>query len=115
VRLSDSLRASLSSHTAVSNHTAVGRALAAAQRPLVYGGGSKGLMGHVSAAVLDGGGSVTGVVPSAMLRAGGEGDKTRRGEEHGAPVIVDEPGREHVQTVCLLFIFYRRRGVDRVG
>lgn len=54
---------------------AVGQALAAAQRPLVYGGGSSGIMGVVSSTVLHAGGRVTGVIPLTMLEAGGEGDK----------------------------------------
>jgi len=54
---------------------AVGQALAAAQRPLVYGGGSSGIMGVVSSTVLEAGGKVTGVIPSTILKAGGEGDK----------------------------------------
>ena len=41
----------------------------------MYGGGSKGLMGTVSGAVLSGKGKVTGVVPYAMVAAGGEGEK----------------------------------------
>lgn len=38
----------------------------------MYGGGSKGLMGVVSGGVLQRGGKVTGVVPYAMVAAGGE-------------------------------------------
>jgi len=37
---------------------------------LVYGGGSVGLMGVLSRAVLDGGGHVTGVIPKALLDLG---------------------------------------------
>ena len=57
----------------ISVRVAVGRALADAECPLVYGGGSLGIMGIVSAAVLKGGGKVTGIVPYAMVDAGGEG------------------------------------------
>ncbi|CAA7267891.1 unnamed protein product [Cyclocybe aegerita] len=53
----------------------VGRALAIDGRLLVYGGGSKGIMGVVSGAVLGQGGEVIGVIPKAMLIGGGEGDK----------------------------------------
>jgi hypothetical protein len=56
---------------------ALGAALVAAQRPLVYGGGSKGIMGIVSGAVLEGQGKVTGVMPSAMIAAGGEGERVK--------------------------------------
>lgn len=41
----------------------LGRSLAEAGVTLVYGGGSVGLMGTLARAVLDGGGSVTGVIP----------------------------------------------------
>lgn len=41
----------------------LGRALADHGITLVYGGGSVGLMGTLARAVLDGGGSVTGVIP----------------------------------------------------
>ncbi|KAH8991513.1 hypothetical protein EDB92DRAFT_1945854 [Lactarius akahatsu] len=57
-------------HAAVS----LGQALATLGRPLVYGGGRRGIMGIISSAVLNHGGHVTAVVPSAMLRAGGEGE-----------------------------------------
>jgi predicted Rossmann-fold nucleotide-binding protein len=56
---------------------ALGAALVAAQRPLVYGGGSKGIMGIVSGTVLRDKGKVTGIVPSAMVAAGGEGERVK--------------------------------------
>src|SRR5438309_869944 len=67
---------------------AVGQALAAAQRPLVYGGGSSGIMGVVSSAVLEAGGKVTGVIPLTMLEAGGEGDKKSLLNGHAKDVRV---------------------------
>lgn len=66
--------------------------MAAADRPLVYGGGSSGIMGTVSGAVLEGGGKVTGITPYAMVRAGGEGEKT----DTGVKVQLNEEGREAV-------------------
>lgn len=36
---------------------------------LVYGGGGIGLMGHAARAAMAGGGSVTGVIPRALMRA----------------------------------------------
>ena len=54
---------------------ALGAALAREGRPLVYGGGFTGLMGAVSAATLERGGNVTGVIPYAMYSSGGEKDK----------------------------------------
>lgn len=53
----------------------LGAAIAREGRPLVYGGGFSGLMGTVSAAVLERGGNVTGVLPYAMYASGGEIDK----------------------------------------
>ncbi len=41
----------------------LGHAMAESRIRLVYGGGSVGLMGTVARAVLDGGGSVTGIIP----------------------------------------------------
>ncbi|TFK46024.1 hypothetical protein OE88DRAFT_1688329 [Heliocybe sulcata] len=81
----------------------LGRALAAAERPLVYGGGSKGIMGVVSGAVLQAGGQVTGVVPWAMVAAGGEGEKTGKGEarDQAVHIILNERGREKVDTVIV--------------
>jgi predicted Rossmann-fold nucleotide-binding protein len=55
----------------------LGRAFAREKRPLVYGGGSSGLMGVVSRTVLDGGGSAIGIVPYAMHISGGETEKTK--------------------------------------
>lgn len=74
--------------------TAVGNALAAANRHLVYGGGSRGVMGIVSGAVLKAGGQVTGVVPYAMVAAGGEGEPD--GKDALSTVILNEAGREKV-------------------
>ena len=48
----------------------LGRKLARRGWRLVYGGGSVGLMGVLSRAVLDGGGHVTGVIPRALLDLG---------------------------------------------
>ncbi|KAJ3516718.1 hypothetical protein NLJ89_g945 [Agrocybe chaxingu] len=75
----------------------VGRALALDGRILVYGGGTKGIMGIVSGAVLEQGGDVIGVIPKAMLIAGGEGEK---GDN---PLCVDlkEVGREKVHTIVV--------------
>jgi len=58
----------------------------------VYGGGTKGMMGIISGAVLQNGGSVTAVIPEAMMRAGGEG-------EGGGKKYIElaEKGREKVR------------------
>ncbi|KAL4242482.1 hypothetical protein ABKN59_011808 [Abortiporus biennis] len=54
----------------------LGKALAEAGRPLVYGSGSEGIMGVISGAALLSGGHVIGVVPAAMMNAGGEVSKS---------------------------------------
>ena len=56
-------------------------------------------MGIVSTSVAEKGGKVTGVVPQAMLAAGGEGDKTKDPEAHGAPVVLQDNDRANVTTV----------------
>ncbi|KDQ59633.1 hypothetical protein JAAARDRAFT_33208 [Jaapia argillacea MUCL 33604] len=76
----------------------LGRALAKANRPLVYGGGSKGLMGVVSGAALEASGKVTGVVPIAMVAAGGEASAGSGGKTH---VVLGEKGREAVETIVV--------------
>ncbi|EGO21784.1 hypothetical protein SERLADRAFT_397137, partial [Serpula lacrymans var. lacrymans S7.9] len=54
----------------------LGHALAAAKRPLVYGGGNSGIMGIISGAVMESEeGQVTGIIPYAIFAAGGEKDK----------------------------------------
>lgn len=75
----------------------VGSALAKANRPLVYGGGSKGIMGIVSGSSLEHGGKVVGIVPYAMVAAGGEGEKTKS----GVMVQLNEVGREKVETIVV--------------
>jgi uncharacterized protein (TIGR00730 family) len=45
----------------------LGRALAAADIRLVYGGGSIGLMGTIARAALETGGTVTGIIPRFLL------------------------------------------------
>lgn len=76
--------------------TAVGRALAENGYDLVYGGGSSGLMGIVSDAMLEAGGDVTGIMPFAMSSGSGETDPasevmndpaTRRGKV-GHPLLL---------------------------
>ncbi|KAJ7627718.1 hypothetical protein DFH06DRAFT_1338889 [Mycena polygramma] len=59
----------------------LGDAIAKADRSLVYGGGMNGLMGLVASAVLEGGSSVTGIVPFAIAIAGGEGTASASGVE----------------------------------
>lgn len=46
---------------------ALGRAMAAENIGLVYGGGAVGLMGSVARAVLDHGGHVTGIIPDFLM------------------------------------------------
>lgn len=51
-------------------------------------------MGVVSGAVLERGGKVVGIIPSAMVAAGGERDKLDTNDY--ATVTLDEAGREAV-------------------
>ncbi|KAI0320336.1 hypothetical protein OF83DRAFT_1053375 [Amylostereum chailletii] len=88
--------------------TSLGHALAEDNRPLIYGGGSKGIMGVVSEAVLAKHGQVTGVVPAAMLAAGGEGDKTVAPEEYKVFVRLSEPGREGVEVIVVQSMHERK-------
>ncbi|KAF9793302.1 hypothetical protein BJ322DRAFT_1033917 [Thelephora terrestris] len=77
----------------------LGRALAVAQRPLVYGGGVRGIMGIVSRAALKAGGEVVGVIPQAIL-AIGEGEQTSLdGSTH--PVDSREDTREKMECVVV--------------
>jgi uncharacterized protein (TIGR00730 family) len=48
--------------------TALGTAMAKAGIGLVYGGGGDGMMGAVARAVMDNGGSVTGIIPEFLTR-----------------------------------------------
>jgi hypothetical protein len=57
-------------------------------------------MGLVSGAVIEGGGQVVGIVPNAMVAAGGEGAKTNSLASYA---ILNEPGRE---TVCSITYFF---------
>lgn len=59
----------------------------------MYGGGSQGMMGLISGAVLHEGGSVTAVIPAAMVRAGGEGESSPT----GGHIRLEEEGREKVR------------------
>lgn len=55
-------------------------------------------MGVVSGAVLEHGGDVTGVVPYAMVAAGGEDDKTSGSPKTpSVTYVLNERGRERVR------------------
>jgi hypothetical protein len=45
----------------------IGKGIAAAGFCIIYGGGNKGLMGAVANAMLDGGGTITGVIPKVLI------------------------------------------------
>lgn len=89
----------------------LGKALAEAGRPLIYGGGSVGLMGAVSEAVLQAGGDVVGIVPQAMVSAGGEVDQTEG--KRGPSVVLKEKGREKVETVVVNSMHERKLEMAR--
>ncbi|KAJ3486504.1 hypothetical protein NLI96_g4207 [Meripilus lineatus] len=90
----------------------LGKGLADAERPLVYGGGSKGIMGLVSGAALAAGGKVTGVVPFAMVAAGGEQEQKAKATL-SALVALDEKGRENVHTVVVDSMHERKMEMAR--
>ncbi|KAH9970366.1 hypothetical protein BGW80DRAFT_1176218 [Lactifluus volemus] len=80
----------------------VGRALVMEGRSLVYGGGSNGMMGTVSGAVLKHGGTVTAVTPTAILMAGGEGERIsvggiELGEKGHERIVVDSMHQRKVE------------------
>jgi len=56
------------------NGRALGKIMAEAGVKLVYGGGSRGIMGAVSDAVRENGGKVNGIIPEFLLRHEGDGD-----------------------------------------
>jgi len=53
----------------------LGKAIAADGRSLIYGGGTDGIMGVVSTAAVEEGGTVTGIIPYAICAGGGEKGK----------------------------------------
>ncbi|CED85079.1 Cytokinin riboside 5'-monophosphate phosphoribohydrolase LOG [Phaffia rhodozyma] len=54
----------------------VGKALAEANIPLIYGGGTSGLMGLTAASAVEAGGEVHGIIPRAFLGPGEQGVPT---------------------------------------
>ncbi|KAF8654109.1 hypothetical protein AX16_003642 [Volvariella volvacea WC 439] len=89
---------SLGRHPAYRNAAiSLGEAIARAGRRLVYGGGSKGLMGIVSDAALRNGAAVTGIVPFAMVRSGGEKEQVGS----AVKIMLDEKGRDKVETIIV--------------
>lgn len=95
--------------------TALGKALASAKRPLVYGGGSKGIMGIVSSAVLGAGGDVVGVIPYAILAAGGEGPQINGDGPPSISVKMEEDGRVRVSVVRFCGNSLLNRLIGRTG
>lgn len=53
-------------------------------------------MGIVSGAVLEAGGDVVGVIPHAMLAAGGEGERVSEKDTPSFFIKLEEAGRENV-------------------
>jgi len=78
----------------------VGSALAKSSRPLVYGGGFHGIMGLVAESVIAAGGQVTGIVPYAIMAAGGERDKLN-GSSRLVHSGFDESVRNKVETIVV--------------
>lgn len=79
----------------------LGKALVDAERQLVYGGGSKGIMGIISGTVLDAGGDVVGVIPRPMVAPEDqEGEAPVNG---AAPpwVQLNQEGRERTEWILV--------------
>ncbi|KAL7411506.1 hypothetical protein BDY24DRAFT_396086 [Mrakia frigida] len=80
----------------------LGRSLALSSTPLIYGGGSKGLMGLVASSALENGGQVHGIIPKAFLVATngekGEGASSQE-EEIGKGKTVNLEGHKSKVTV----------------
>lgn len=71
--------------------------MASSKRPLVYGGGGRGIMGVVSGAVLDEGGKVTGIIPYAIHALGGEEEKGNGPKSEYVAEALDEKRRAPVR------------------
>lgn len=61
--------------------TALGTLIAKQGIRLIYGGGTMGMMGAVSDAVVDNGGKVTGIIPKFLLDMEGSSDELKRLDE----------------------------------
>ncbi|KAG8892326.1 hypothetical protein FRB99_002801 [Tulasnella sp. 403] len=92
--------------------TSLGNALASSSRPLVYGGGNRGLMGIVSSSVLTNGGNAIGVLPRAMVNAGGEG----RGKVEGGPKQpLDAVNSANMQSIVVESMHERKTTMARLA
>jgi uncharacterized protein (TIGR00730 family) len=70
---------------------ALGTALAQAGIGLVFGGGDSGMMGRVARAVINGGGRVTGVIPTFLMR-----EENALLEAHELIVVADMHERKQI-------------------
>ncbi len=73
---------------------ALGKSIAANGLRLVYGGGTKGIMGAVAAGVLDNGGQVTGIIPEFLIDK--EATRQSLGEINELIVTKDMHARKHL-------------------
>lgn len=73
---------------------ALGRAIAGAGLTLVYGGGSRGIMGAVANGALEAGGKVTGIIPRFLLTKEASEDAVRRLDE--VVITEDMHARKHL-------------------
>ena len=74
--------------------TELGRTLADNNVRLVYGGGSVGLMGAVSKAVLDHGGEVTGIIPQFLVQKERAQQRVQELIETPVALVSTSPQRE---------------------
>lgn len=73
---------------------ALGRAIAGAGLRLVYGGGSRGVMGAVSNGALEAGGKVTGIIPRFLLAKEASENAVQRLDE--VVITEDMHARKHL-------------------
>lgn len=73
---------------------ALGRAIAGAGLRLVYGGGSRGIMGAVSNGALEAGGKITGIIPRFLLAKEASENSVQRLDE--VVITEDMHARKHL-------------------
>ena len=77
----------------IQSATLLGKELANNNTRLVYGGGSRGIMGAVSQSVIDNGGNVLGIIPDFLLPKEGEWDQS----SHNLEIVITQNMHERKQ------------------
>ena len=71
----------------------LGRSIAGAGLRLVYGGGTRGIMGAVAGGAIEAGGKVTGIIPRFLLNK--EATQSALGEMDDVVIVEDMHSRKH--------------------